>query len=215
MDLAESQKIDAIRGNVDGPRNLASVCDKVIHISTDYVFDGMAKNPYKTDDATNPLSWYGKTKRRGEQEVLNNASKSVVIRTSWLYSPYGRNFVKTMRNLGSQKSEINVVADQIGSPTYAGDLADAIVKIVPYLSKSIHGIYHYSNEGVCSWYDFATEIMKQSGLKCKVNPITTAEYPTPTPRPAYSVLDTSKIKEIFGIQIPHWRAGLDRCIKQM
>lgn len=214
VDRAESEEDTAAKINVDGPRNLAAVCNKIIHISTDYVFDGMGHKPYTPDDKTNPVSAYGRTKLAGERAVLSNASAGIVIRTAWLYSPYGNNFVKTMRRLGAEKTEINVVSDQIGSPTYAGDLADAIVKIIPQLSEKTAGIYHFSNEGACSWYDFATEIMDASKLNCVVNPILSSQYPTPAVRPFYSVLDKNKIKNTFGITIPHWKRSLYKCIKQ-
>lgn len=206
-DIQMAEKINAI-----GPRNLAASGAKIIHISTDYVFDGTAHRPYSALDLPNPVSVYGKTKLSGEFAVRNFAKIYAIIRTAWLYSPYGSNFVKTMLRLGKEKSEINVVADQIGTPTYAADLARAIVKILPLLNEKNSGIYHYTNNGVCSWYDFATEIMTMSGLKCRVNPIKTEQYPTRATRPAYSVLDKSKIKEVFDVDIPHWRAGLEKCL---
>ena len=206
-DIQMAEKINAI-----GPRNLAASGAKIIHISTDYVFDGTAHRPYSALDLPNPVSVYGKTKLSGEFAVRNFAKIYAIIRTAWLYSPYGSNFVKTMLRLGHEKTEINVVADQIGTPTYAADLARAIVKILPLLNEKNSGIYHYTNNGVCSWYDFATEIMTMSGLKCRVNPIKTEQYPTRATRPAYSVLDKSKIKEVFDVDIPHWRAGLEKCL---
>ena len=215
VDRAESDIELATKINVDGPRNLAKTGVKVIHISTDYVFDGTGHTPYSPDEKTNPVSVYGKTKRAGEIAVLENTSVAVVIRTAWLYSPYGNNFVKTMRRLGGEKSEINVVADQIGTPTYAADLADAIVKIIPQMTAENSGIYHFTNEGVCSWYDFANEIIELSNLKCIVNPIKSSQYPTPAARPFYSVLDKNKIKSVFGINIKHWKDGLKRCIYEL
>ena len=206
-DIQMAEKINAI-----GPRNLAASGAKIIHISTDYVFDGTAHRPYSALDLPNPVSVYGKTKLSGEFAVRNFAKIYAIIRTAWLYSPYGSNFVKTMLRQGHEKTEINVVADQIGTPTYAADLARAIVKILPLLNEKNSGIYHYTNNGVCSWYDFATEIMTMSGLKCRVNPIKTEQYPTRATRPAYSVLDKSKIKEVFDVDIPHWRAGLEKCL---
>jgi len=214
VDNAEDNIDLATKINVDGPRNLAKSGAAVIHISTDYVFDGTGHVPYGADDATNPVSVYGKTKRAGEIAVLENASRAVIIRTAWLYSAHGNNFVKTMRRLGAERDSINVVADQIGTPTFAGDLADAIVKIIPQISEQTSGIYHFTNEGVCSWYDFATEIMEMSGLKCDVHPIKSSEYPTRATRPFYSVLDKDKIKQTFGIEIEHWKKGLRKCIKQ-
>ena len=215
VDKAESDIELATKINVQGPRNLAKTGAKVIHISTDYVFDGTGHIPYTTDEKTNPVSVYGKTKRAGEIAVLENNSVAVVIRTAWLYSPYGNNFVKTMRRLGAEKTEINVVADQIGTPTYAADLADAIVKIIPQMNAENSGIYHFTNEGVCSWYDFANEIMDLSNLNCVVNPIKSSQYPTPAARPFYSVLDKDKIKSVFGINIKHWKIGLKKCIYEL
>jgi dTDP-4-dehydrorhamnose reductase len=215
VDKAETDIELATKINVDGPRNLARTGAKVIHISTDYVFDGTGHIPYTPDEETNPVSVYGKTKRAGEVAVLENTPVAVVIRTAWLYSPYGNNFVKTMRRLGGEKTEINVVADQIGTPTYAADLADAIVKIIPQMNAENSGIYHFTNEGVCSWYDFANEIMDLSNLNCVVNPIKSSQYPTPAARPFYSVLDKDKIKSVFGINIKHWKDGLKRCIYEL
>lgn len=212
VDRAEDDVATAQAINVDGPRNLATSGAKIIHISTDYVFDGVAHRPYSALDMPNPVSVYGKTKLAGEFAVRNCADVYAIIRTAWLYSPYGSNFVKTMLRLGQEKSEIGVVADQIGTPTYAGDLARAIVKMLPKLDAEKSGIYHYTNNGVCSWYDFATEIMTMSGLKCNVNPITTEQYPTRATRPAYSVLDKSKIKNTFDVDIPHWRQSLEKCL---
>ena len=215
VDKAETDIELATKINVDGPRNLAKSGAKVIHISTDYVFDGTGHRPYNPDEKTNPMSVYGKTKRAGELAVLENADVAVVIRTAWLYSPYGNNFVKTMRRLGAEKDSLNVVADQIGTPTYAADLADAIVKILPQMTSENSGVYHFTNEGVCSWYDFASEIMELSNLKCVVNPIKSSQYPTPASRPFYSVLDKDKIKQVFGINIKHWKDGLKRCISEL
>ena len=215
VDKAEDNIELATKINVDGPANLAKTGAKIVHISTDYVFDGKGYKPYTPDDKPNPISVYGKTKLDGEMAVLENAPMATIIRTAWLYSPYGNNFVKTMRKLGAEKESINVVADQIGTPTYAGDLADAIVKILPQMNEKNRGIYHFTNLGVCSWYDFATEIMELSGLKCKVNPISSAEYPTRAIRPFYSVLDKSKIQKTFGIENEHWKNGLIKCIKQL
>lgn len=208
VDKAEDDLELATKINVDGPRNLAKSGAKIIHISTDYVFDGKNYQPYLPEDETHPVSVYGRTKRAGELAVLENAQIAVVIRTAWLYSAHGNNFVKTMRRLGSEKETINVVADQIGTPTFAGDLAQAIVNILPQINTSNKGIYHYTNEGVCSWYDFATEIMNLSGLNCKVNPIPSSAYPTKATRPFYSVLDKEKIKRVFNIKIPHWKKSL-------
>lgn len=212
VDKAESDIDLAEKINIFGPKNLAKTGAKIIHISTDYVFDGTNHKPYQPDEKTNPVSVYGKTKRNGELAVLENAEIAVIIRTAWLYSEYGNNFVKTMRRLGAEKAEINVVSDQIGSPTYAADLANAIVKIIPQMNKENSGIYHFTNEGICSWYDFAKEIMEMSELKCLVKPIKSSQYPTAAARPFYSVLDKDKIKLVFGININHWKDSLKKCI---
>lgn len=214
VDKAEDDIELAQKINEDGPRNLALSGAKIVHISTDYVFDGKNYQPYLPEDETNSVSVYGKTKRAGELAVLDNAKVAVVIRTAWLYSTHGNNFVKTMRRLGAEKESLNVVADQIGSPTFAEDLAQAIVTILPQMNEANKGIYHYTNEGVCSWYDFATEIMKLSGLSCKVNPISSSAYPTKATRPFYSVLSKEKIKNVFNVEIPHWKESLVKCLKQ-
>ena len=185
---------------------------KMVHVSTDYVFDGKANQPYTEENLVNPQSVYGKTKLEGEKLCMQNNPQSIIIRTSWLYSAFGNNFVKTMIRLGNERDELRVVADQLGCPTNAADLADAILTIISSVVKGLKvfepGIYHYSNEGLTSWYDFTCAIIEIAGISCKVTPITTAEYPLPTPRPAYSVMDKSKIKRIFGIDIPHWKASL-------
>lgn len=215
VDKAEEEPDVALRINAIGPENLAKTGCKIIHISTDYVFDGKTYRPYSTTDTPNPKSIYGKTKLAGEKNVFVNAKIYAIIRTAWLYSANGNNFVKTMRRLGSEKRTINVVCDQIGTPTFAGDLAKAIVTIIPQLNAQNSGIYHFTNEGVCSWYDFATEIMSLSGLKCDVKPISSNEYPTKATRPFYSVLDKTKIKNTFKIDIPYWKESLIKCIKQL
>lgn len=214
VDKAEEDVALAEKINVSGPENLAKTGCKIVHISTDYVFDGKGYKPYTPEDETNPISVYGKTKRAGELAVLQNAKEAVIIRTAWLYSPYGNNFVKTMRRLGAEKESLNVVADQVGTPTYAADLAEAIVHILPQISEKTKGIYHFTNEGVCSWYDFATEIMAQSHLTCQVNPIPSSAYPTKAKRPFYSVLDKTKTKTTFNLQIPNWKESLRKCLKQ-
>lgn len=215
VDDAEDNYLMARQINAVGPQNLARTGCKLVHISTDYVFDGNAKTPYKPNDEVKPLSIYGWTKRMGELAVMKNAEKYVILRTAWLYSPYGKNFVKTMRRLGAEKESIGVVSDQIGTPTYAADLANAITKIVPQIHKNNSGIYHYTNFGQCSWYDFAREIMNISGLNCKVNPISTEQYQTRAVRPKYSVLDKTKTMQVFEVNIPQWRDALKRCIKEM
>lgn len=214
VDKAEDDADLAAKINIDGPRNLAKSGAKVVHVSTDYVFDGTGHKPYQPEDEAKPVSVYGRTKLAGENEVLKYADVAVIIRTAWLYSPYGNNFVKTMRRLGAERESLNVVADQIGTPTYAADLAQAIVQILPQMSAANKGVYHFTNEGVCSWYDFARKIMELSGLNCKVNPIPSSDYPTKATRPFYSVLDKNKIKETFNITIPHWEEGLKQCLKQ-
>ena len=189
---------------------------KFVHISTDYVFDGESFQPYEADSTPNPQSIYGVTKLAGEQAVLaQKLSDSIVIRTSWVYSSFGNNFVKTMRRLAAERTELNVVADQIGTPTYARDLARCILDILPSLSNSQTAVYHYSNEGVCSWYDFATAVMELSGLPCQVNPIPSSDYPTPAKRPYYSVLSKTKIKNEFEIKINHWRISLQQCLADL
>lgn len=186
----------------------------MIQISTDYVFDGTNHIPYTEEEATCPASAYGTTKLEGEQNVMNSCSNSMVIRTAWLYSTFGNNFVKTMIRLGKEKESLGVIFDQIGTPTYARDLARAIYAAI---NKGIvRGIYHFSNEGVCSWYDFTLAIHRLAGINtCKVSPLHTADYPTKAARPHYSVLDKTKIKETFGIEIPHWEVSLQECINDI
>ncbi len=222
VDKAESEPEKAMLINAEAVRNIAesisgSEC-KFIHVSTDYVFDGNSNVPYNENTPANPVTAYGKSKYAGELAALRH-NRSMVIRTSWLYSPFGSNFVKTIMAKAKERDMLKVVFDQIGSPTYAGDLASAITEIVALVIRNkiafIPGIYHYSNEGVCSWYDFAEEIIKEAGISCKVLPILSTEYPSPARRPFYSVLDKSKIKETYNIYIPHWRSSLISCIKLM
>ena len=215
VDKAEDEPELAEKINVYGPKNLAKTGVPLVHVSTDYVFNGQNYVPYKEGDETSPRSVYGVTKLDGEKAVIENASTAVVIRTAWLYSEFGNNFVKTMQRLGAERERLNVVFDQIGSPTYAKDLAQAIVEILPQLKKGTKEIYHFSNEGVCSWYDFAVEIMKKSNLSCKVFPIESSQYPTKAVRPSYSVLNKSKIKTDFGIKIRHWEEALQECINNL
>ncbi|PWE19142.1 dTDP-4-dehydrorhamnose reductase [Aliarcobacter skirrowii] len=189
---------------------------KLIHISTDYVFDGKNFKPYVEEFQTNPQGVYGKTKLDGENELLDiNPLNSIIIRTSWVYSYYGNNFVKTMLRLGKEKEELGVIFDQVGTPTYAAHLAKTILDIVPQIENSKVEIYNYSNEGVLSWYDFAKEIMKMAKLNCKINPIETYQYPTPAKRPHFSLLNKSKIKSKFNLEIPYWKDGLDDCLKRL
>lgn len=191
----------------------------IIHVSTDYVFDGTSCRPYTEDMPTKPCSIYGKTKLKGEKNLLKACPNAIIIRTAWLYSPFGNNFVKTMIKLGSERESLNVIFDQVGTPTYALDLADAILKAMDQTIDTDHekgGVYHFSNEGVCSWYDFTIKIHEIAGIKtCKVNPIETKDYPTKAARPHYSVLNKSKIKQTFNISIPHWEESLKNCIKEL
>ncbi len=189
---------------------------KLIHISTDYVFDGKNFKPYVEEFQTNPQSVYGKTKLDGENEIRDiNPLNSIIIRTSWVYSYYGNNFVKTMLRLGKEKEELGVIFDQVGTPTYAKDLALTILNIIPQIENHKVEIYNYSNEGVLSWYDFAKEIMKMAKLNCKINPIETYQYPTPAKRPHFSLLNKSKIKSKFNLEIPYWKDSLDDCLRRL
>ncbi len=215
VDKAEGDVETAEKINVQGPANLAKTGIPLIHVSTDYVFDGTACVPYTEDVQPNPNSVYGRTKLAGEQVVAKYSQAAVIVRTAWLYSCFGNNFVKTMRRLGAERESLNVVFDQAGTPTYAGDLAAAIVEILGKMPQQGCEVYHFSNEGVCSWYDFALEIMKLSGLKCKVFPIESKDYPTPAKRPSYSVLNKGKIKKDFGVAIRHWSEALAECIEKM
>lgn len=189
---------------------------KLIHISTDYIFDGTNHIPYQETDIPNPQSVYGKTKLDGElamQEI--NPAYSIILRTSWVYSNYGNNFVKTMLRLGNERKELGVIVDQIGTPTYARDLAKTILEIIPKLENENVELFHFSNEGVCSWYDFAIAIFEISGMKVKINPIQTFEYPTAANRPFYSVLNKSKIKKKYKIEIPYWKTSLKECFNKI
>lgn len=218
VDKAESEKYFAYLINAEAVATLAKVCNKnktqLIHISTDYVFDGTADKPYKETDLTNPVSVYGKSKLQGEELAVQHCPSAIIIRTSWLYSSFKNNFVKTMLRLMKEKESIGVVSDQYGSPTYAADLALAIMRIIKSdLSKENPGIYHYANAGSTSWHTFAVAIKKISGSNCAVNPITTSEYPTAAKRPAYSVMDTTKIAATFPVAVPDWEESLQKCIK--
>ena len=216
VDKAEDDNEICAKINTLAVENLANAAKianaKIIHVSTDYVYGGDATMPYIESDTTNPKSVYGKTKLDGEIALANILpEQSITIRTSWLYSSYGRNFVKTMISLGKERESLNVVCDQRGTPTFARDLANAIMSIVKS-NKFEAGIYNYSNEGECSWYEFACEIFKLAKIDCKVNAITTDQYPTKAQRPAYSVLDKSKIKRVYGLEIPEWRVSLKEFI---
>jgi len=218
VDKAETDQENAFLINGEATGVLASACKeyntRFIHISTDYVFDGKATAPYKTDAATNPQSIYGESKLLGEQKAIACNDQTVIIRTSWVYSAFGKNFVKTMLRLMSEKTEINVVNDQVGSPTYAADLAKAILSIVSS-GNWYPGIYHFSNKGVISWYDFAVAIKELSGSHCTVNPIPSSAYPTLAKRPFYSAMDTSRIVEVYGIEPEDWKSSLVKCLKRL
>ena len=220
VDKAESDEINADLVNSKAVKKLSIIAKelniKLIHISTDYVFDGKNFKPYVEEFQTNPQSVYGKTKLDGENELLDiNPLNSIIIRTSWVYSYYGNNFVKTMLRLGKEKEELGVIFDQVGTPTYAKDLAITILDIIPQIENSKVEIYNYSNEGVLSWYDFAKEIMKMAKLDCKIKAIETYQYPTPAKRPHFSLLNKSKIKSKFNLEIPYWKDGLDDCLKRL
>ena len=211
VDKAETDTDLAHQVNVNGARNLALACHQnstiLIHISTDFVFDGFQNTPYTEEDVARPIGFYGDTKYKGERAIISNLEEHFILRTSWLYSEFGHNFMKTMMRLGDERDQLSVVYDQVGTPTYANDLAKVILHIIDAHSID-YGIYNYSNEGVASWYDFARAIFKEAGLTVDLKPIRSSEYPTPARRPNYSVLDKAKIKEQFGIQIPHWRESL-------
>lgn len=219
VDRAESDEATADKINHKAVATLATACAHhnitLIHISTDYIFSGEATAPINEEATPAPINAYGRTKWAGEVAIAESGCRAIVLRTSWLYSEFGANFCKTMRSLTASRSEINVVADQFGTPTYAGDLAEAIVSIIESEQTAKTGTYNYSNEGECSWYDFAVEIARLSGNnECRINPCTTADYSTAATRPHYSVLDKSKIKATFGIEVPEWRESLAKCIKQ-
>ena len=215
VDKAESEQDVAMLVNGEAVGHLAAICKKYqtkfIHISTDYVFDGESETPYKEDDATGPINTYGKSKLLGEQLCMKEDADAIIIRTAWVYSSFGHNFVKTMMRLMNERNELNVVADQIGSPTYAADLAKAILDIIAS-GKWESGIYHYSNKGKISWYEFAQAIKEITGSKAIVHPIETVQYPTPAKRPHYSLLNKDKIKSTYSIDVPEWNESLQRCI---
>lgn len=217
VDKSESNEELCHQLNSVAPAYLAQAIQRrqgtIIQVSTDYVFDGTGHTPYTEDQPTCPCSIYGKTKLEGEQRVMEACPQAVIIRTAWLYSRFGGNFVKTMMRLGKERDTLNVVFDQIGTPTYAKDLASAISAIIRH--GVVPGIYHYSNEGVTSWYDFTCAIHRIAGIDCNVKPIHTTEYPTPATRPHYSVLDKTKIKNTYGIDINHWERSLTQCINEL
>jgi len=220
VDRAEEEMELAHLVNEKGTDVLSQVANKyqirLIHISTDYVFDGNHFAPYQEGDLENPVGAYGRSKLAGEKAVITNFPEAIIVRTSWLYSSHGNNFVKTMKRLMTERDSIGVIFDQVGTPTYAANLAVAVVAMLndPEL-KDKGGIYHYSNEGAISWYDFAMAIKEIEGLNCRVNPLKTGEYPTKTKRPAYSVLDKSKIKKAFGLEIPYWKDSLKVCLERL
>ena len=218
VDKAEENQELCHKLNATAPGLLAKAIEKrggwMIQISTDYVFDGTNHRPYTEQDSVCPNSTYGRTKLAGEQEVTNGCKRSMIIRTAWLYSTFGNNFVKTMIRLGKEKPELGVIFDQIGTPTYARDLAVAIFAAIN--QGIVPGIYHFSNEGVISWYDFTKAIHRIAGITtCKVRPLHTSEYPTPAARPHYSVLDKTKIKQTYNIEIPYWEESLAECIDKL
>ena len=221
VDKAEQENELAYKTNSESVGLIAQYCSKIhaklITISTDYVFDGNGVSPYTTDTKTNPINYYGYSKWMGEQLAMANCAETIVIRTSWVYSVHGNNFVKTMLRLMNDRPELSVVSDQIGSPTYAADLANTIIKIIQSieLGNAHYGIYHYSNTGVISWFDFATAIAKEGGKNCTVKPIPSSSYPTPAKRPGYSVMDCSKLVKDYGIELSTWEFSLKNCISKL
>ena len=221
VDKAESDEATAELINATAVGNLARAMKEVggtlFHVSTDYVFGCDGNTPRTEDMPLNPLGVYGRTKLHGEQAILESGCKALILRTAWLYSEYGNNFLKTMMRLTAEREQLNVVFDQVGTPTYAGDLALAIFSIIEAgVYEGNEGIYHFSNEGVCSWYDFAVEIAAAAGnTGCRINPCHSSEFPSPVTRPPYSVLDKTKIKNTFDIDIPHWRESMEYCIKRI
>jgi dTDP-4-dehydrorhamnose reductase len=220
VDKAETEPDQALLVNGTAVKNITEVIRgsecRFIHVSSDYVYDGQSNVPYNEDDQANPLSAYGRSKLEGEKHALLHQG-SMIIRTSWLYSSFGNNFVKTILRHSAEKESLRVVFDQTGTPTYAADLAGAIVSIISGVIRNQiamnSGIYNYSNEGVCTWYDFACEIIKEASLTCRILPVLTKDYPQTAKRPAYSVMDKTKIKENYGLSIPHWRTSLIKCMK--
>ena len=217
VDKAEEDEVNADKVNHLAVKYLGEIAKeysiKLIHISTDYVFDGKNYKPYSENDITNPNGVYGATKLAGESVMKElNPKNSIIIRTSWVYSSYGTNFVKTMLRLGKDRDSLNVIFDQVGTPTYAKDLAETILELLPEINNNDVEIYNYSNEGVLSWYDFAKEIMTMAKLECKIDPIETREYPTPAQRPHYSLLNKAKIKKAFNLEVPYWKDSLDKCL---
>ncbi|MDB3906655.1 dTDP-4-dehydrorhamnose reductase [Crocinitomicaceae bacterium] len=219
VDKAETEQDKAFLVNREGVQNLVAICAesncKLIHISTDYVFPGNGTSPYKTNDPVAPLGVYGASKLAGEEAILNSDIDGIVIRTSWVYSTFGHNFVKTMTRLGKERDSLNVVNDQRGCPTYAKDLGAICLQLLDETWNSDQRIYHFSNSGEITWFDFATEIMKLTGSNCKVLPVPSSEFPTPAKRPSYSVMNTSELKKDFGIAPRNWKQALEECISQL
>jgi dTDP-4-dehydrorhamnose reductase len=227
VDAAESHKEEAFLINGEAVSVIADCCrqnkTKLIHVSTDYVFNGDGTEPYTEDAQTDPVSVYGASKLAGEHYAMEMNPETIIIRTSWVYSSYGNNFVKTMRRLMKERAEINVVNDQVGSPTYAADLAEVILKVISEFgpesdrqrASDFPGIYHFSNDGVISWYEFALAIKELTGSQCQVHPIPTSKYPTPAKRPMYSVLDKKKIQETFDIKLKDWKESLAVCVQKL
>ncbi|MCR8918997.1 dTDP-4-dehydrorhamnose reductase [Bacteroides sp. ET225] len=219
VDKAEDDSETADLINNKAVENLAIAAREndatLIHISTDYVFKGDRCTPCREDWETDPLGVYGITKLAGEKSIERTGCRHIIIRTAWLYSPFGKNFVKTMQKLTAEKDSLKVVFDQVGTPTYAGDLADAIARIIETGQLGKQGIYHFSNEGVCSWYDFAREICELSGNTCNIQPCHSDEFPSKVKRPHFSVLDKTKIKDTFGIEVPYWKDSLKKCIREL
>lgn len=225
VDKAETEPAKARQINVTGAKNLADACAEagipMIHLSTDYVYHNRQNTPFLENDPVSPKSVYACTKLAGDLAVLKANPKAMVVRTSWVYSPFGNNFVKTMLRLGAERPELKVVFDQIGTPTYAPDLASAILQIIGKIEAkeiqeaALRGVWHYSNEGVTSWYDFAKAIFEIKNMGCRVLPIETKDFPTPALRPPFSVLNKGKIKACFGLEIPHWRESLIKCLGEL
>ena len=217
-DIETAEKVNELAPKLIGKFSKKSGA-KLIQISTDYVFDGESFNPYSEEAKVNPKSVYGETKLQGEKNCFEENPQTVIIRTSWLYSAFGNNFVKTMLRLGKDRGQLNVVYDQVGTPTYAADLANAILEIIAIAAKNpekfVPGIYHYSNEGVASWYDFAKAVFDISGVHCNVNPVLSDQFPTAAKRPNYSVLNKWRIKNVFGITVPYWRDSLKICVERL
>jgi dTDP-4-dehydrorhamnose reductase len=219
VDKCEEDIELSIKVNKDGAKNLALNCKntnaKLLHISTDYVFNGIQNIPYKETDKTEPTSIYGKGKLEGEQEVINSGCNYIIIRTSWLYSEFGNNFVKNIKRLMSERDKLGIVFDQVGSPTYAIDLANAISEIIKDSSNFNDEVYHYSNTGIASWFDLTKEVQSFYGIKCDIGPIESHEYPTPAKRPHYSVFNTNKIRTTYNITIPYWKESLKKCLEKL